>query len=396
MIDIRRRDRTVNVPLLPAQASSGSEAHGSEGVWDCHPALSRMVFRRRLALLIAVNTSAGILAAVLHVVFRKGDWTGFWILTQECMVYAWCIGTLCSLVMYYAAGRIWRLNPFWRYFGFALAFVALGIAGSFLACLILLRFGFLSLGEFWGEYMSGLRVGVVFTVLIGAAVTAFEVLFARLRAANEELQRRLLEEERARKLASEARLSSLESRIHPHFLFNTLNSISALVREDPAAAERTVERLAALLRYSLDAGGRQLTSLACELSIVRDYLEIEKTRFGERLRYHVDVPAQFDEVEVPPLSVQLLVENSVKHAMSRSRAGGEIDIAAHSEGGQLRIEVTDDGGGFDPSTLRLGHGLENLRERLSVLFNGEARLEFSRNEGRMAVEIRIPFTKVPA
>src|SRR5437764_15089871 len=102
------------------------------------------------------------------------------------------------------------------------------------------------------------------------------------------MRTRQLEEASARKLATEARLSSLESRIHPHFLFNTLNSISSLIREDPVRAERTVERLAALLRYSLDVNARGLAPLRHELKIVRDYLEIEHTRFGERLRYSVE------------------------------------------------------------------------------------------------------------
>ena len=120
--------------------------------------------------------------------------------------------------------------------------------------------------------------------MLGSAITIYETLSHRLQAATLELRTRELAEERHRKLASEARLSSLESRIHPHFLFNTLNSISALIREDPAQAERTVERLAALLRYSLDSNARRLVSLRQEMRVVQDYLEIQKTRFGDRLQ----------------------------------------------------------------------------------------------------------------
>jgi len=350
---------------------------------------------RRFALLVAVNTAAAVGTTLLHVLFRHiSDWEVIWRIAQECLVYSWCIGTLCFVVMWYAGPRLWELRPMWRNFGVAVTFAALGIAGCFAASLVLVRFGLLTPEEFWDEFTSSLRIGVVVTVVIGVAVTAFEVMFFRLRAANEELQRRLLEEERARKLATEARLSSLESRIHPHFLFNTLNSISALVREDPATAERTVERLAALLRYSLDTGVRQLVPLRQELLVVRDYLEIEKTRFGGRLRYRIDVPPEMEDLEVPPMSLQLLVENSIKHAVSVNRQGGEVLVAAHREAGQLVLEVSDDGPGFDLRALRQGHGLENLQERLAALFDGVGGLELGRRDGRMLVAIKTPCRKV--
>jgi sensor histidine kinase YesM len=354
-----------------------------------------MAFWRKFVLLVAVNTTGGLLPALFNMLFRHvADGAAIWRLTQECLVYSWCIGTLCFVVMDYAADRLWQLGPVWRYPAFALTFAALGLAGCFAAALVLVRFGWLTPEEFWEEFTSSVRIGVVFTVLIGAAVTAFEVMFHRLRAANEELQRRLLEHERARKLATEARLSSLESRIHPHFLFNTLNSISALVREDPAAAERTVERLAALLRYSLDTGGRQLVPLRQELCIVRDYLEIEKTRFGDRLRYRIAVPPDMEDLDVPPLSLQLLVENSIKHAVSVNRQGGEVVVAARLADGQLLLDVSDDGPGFDLRAIRQGHGLENLQERLAALFDGDGGLELSRRDGRMVVEIKVPCRKV--
>jgi two-component system, LytTR family, sensor histidine kinase AlgZ len=192
----------------------------------------------------------------------------------------------------------------------------------------------------------------------------------------------------------QARLSSLESRIHPHFLFNTLNSISALIREDPARAERTVERLAALLRYSLDTGAKLVVPLRQELRLVEDYLQIEKTRFGDRLRYTLSVPAELEDFEVPPLTLQTVVENSIKHVVSPSRQGSEIRIAARLEAGCLLLEVSDDGPGFDASALQAGHGLENLRERITALFDGAGRLEFARREGRMVVSIAVPQKKV--
>jgi LytS/YehU family sensor histidine kinase len=216
----------------------------------------------------------------------------------------------------------------------------------------------------------------------------------RLQATALELKTRQLEEERARKLVTEARLSSLEARIHPHFLFNTLNSISELIREDPGRAERTTERLASLLRYSLDMGSRPLVPLRQELRVVEDYVEIERTRFGDRLRWVLDVPAELGELDVPPLSLQTLVENSIKHAVSKSRQGGEVRVVARLAHERLLLEVSDDGPGFDAGALKKGHGLENLQERLTALFEGSGKLDIARRDGRTVVSVSVPQKKV--
>jgi LytS/YehU family sensor histidine kinase len=272
----------------------------------------------------------------------------------------------------------------------------MAVVGSLLANLIFVALGWQDWAHFWPEFGYGLRIAICLTVILGVTTTAFEVLQERLQAATEELRTRQLEEERARQLVTEARLSSLESRIHPHFLFNTLNSITALIREDPRRAERTVERLAALLRYSLDNNARGLVPLRQELHVVEDYLEIERTRFGGRLRFNLDVSPDLADLDVPPLALQTLVENSIKHAVAPNRQGGEIGVAARLQAGSLLLEVTDDGPGFERASLQQGHGLENLQERLAALFNGEGRLEIGRREGRMVVGVTIPQKKVLA
>jgi sensor histidine kinase YesM len=315
---------------------------------------------------------------------------------QYSLIYAFCIGTLAWLVMERLAPRIFRFQPRLRIPAFVVAFAGLALVGSLAANLIFLAIGWLDQADFWPEFGYGLRIAIFITVGLGAVMTALEVLSHRLRAATEELRTRQQEDERARQLVTEARLSSLESRIHPHFLFNTLNSISALIREDPLQAERTVERLAALLRYSLDNNARGLVPLRQELRVVEDYLEIEKTRFGDRLRFTVDAPPDLAELEVPPLALQTLVENSIKHAVAPSRQGGEIRVSARMAADRLLLEVSDDGPGFERPSLRQGHGLENLQERLSALFDGEGRLEMARCGDRMVVGLLVPQKKVLA
>jgi LytS/YehU family sensor histidine kinase len=180
---------------------------------------------------------------------------------------------------------------------------------------------------------------------------------------------------RALAVAAEARLASLESRVRPHFLFNSLNSAIALIPEDPARAEQVLERLSALLRFSLDANRTRLVPLGEELRIVVDYLEIERDRFGERLRYRIDVPAELETWTIPAFALQTLVENSVKYAVATRSGGGEIRVAAKRDGGRLELVVEDDGPGFTTAAAQeAGHGLDTLRARLDVLYGKAATL----------------------
>ena len=193
---------------------------------------------------------------------------------------------------------------------------------------------------------------------------------------------------RAQYETAQARLSSLESRIRPHFLFNTLNSIMALIPEDPKAAERVTERLAALLRYSLDSTAHNTVPLEQEVKVTTDYLEIEKTRFGDRLSYSIDVSDHLMRAQVPPFSLQTLVENSVKYG------GGEIRVSAHNGNGRLLLRVWDSGDGFPrKAKLPAGHGLRNLEERLDALWGSNAAVEFPREDAGTTVQISIPTTQ---
>jgi sensor histidine kinase YesM len=272
--------------------------------------------------------------------------------------------------------------------------VACTAVGFLIGGTILTRTGLMPEIYFWASFKDSIGVALIISLGIGISAALYEQLRSRLEATTLRLREQELAEERARKLAAEARLASLESRIHPHFLFNTLNSISSLIQDDPRQAELMVERLAALLRFSLDAHQSSAVPLDRELKIVRDYLEIEKARFGPRLRYHIDVESALTQsIEVPPLAIQTLVENSIKHVISRRREGGEIRIKARLDGGIVYIEVSDDGPGFSLEDISAGHGLDNLRARLAALFGDEAALGVPE---RGKVSIKAPHTAAHA
>jgi LytS/YehU family sensor histidine kinase len=224
----------------------------------------------------------------------------------------------------------------------------------------------------WTIYWTTVRDAVVPTTVIGLLCSVGFMMYRSLKY-------------RAEYETAQARLSSLESRLRPHFLFNTLNCIVALIPENPAAAERVTEKLAALLRYSLDTSGHTTVRLEQELKVATDYLEIEKARFGERMRYTIDVPETLMPLEVLPFCLQTLVENSVKYG------GSEIRVSARNGNGRLLLRVWDSGDGF-PHKLALpaGHGLRNLKERLDTLWGSQAVVEFPREETGTTVQISLP------
>jgi LytS/YehU family sensor histidine kinase len=206
----------------------------------------------------------------------------------------------------------------------------------------------------------------------------------------DQLHEKELSEERTRKLAAETRLRSLESWIHPHFLFNTLNSISALIPQDPARAEQIVGRLATLLRASLDTNNHSLIPLRQELALVESYLDIERVRLGEKLHATIEVPAALAETKVPPMSIQHLVENAVKYGITPQTNGGAIRVTALADNDAISIEIQDSGPGFDLAAIPANHGLDKLTQRLDALYGESASLKVFRRDNTSIVQMTVP------
>ncbi|MEO7189454.1 MAG: histidine kinase [Vicinamibacterales bacterium] len=189
----------------------------------------------------------------------------------------------------------------------------------------------------------------------------------------------------------DAELRSLEAQLNPHFLFNCLNSIRALVGENPAQAQDMITRLASLLRYSLHRG-QHLVSLAAEGDAVGDYLALESARFDDRLRVHIDIAPAASGAMIPAMLLQTLVENAVKHGIAPLPAGGDITIRAALEPELVVVEV-ENSGQFAPATGASGIGLANARDRLRILFGDRATLEVGDlGAGRVLATARIPLT----
>jgi two-component system, LytTR family, sensor histidine kinase AlgZ len=248
--------------------------------------------------------------------------------------------------------------------------------------------------DYWRSYTGSFKIGLILSAVAVAFLVAYERVREKLQVSEMELKTKELERQRALKLATDARLSSLESRVHPHFLFNTINSVSSLIPEDPKRAERMLTQMANLLRFSLDSAQAGLVPLEREVKIVEDYLEIERARFEERLRYEIHVPGDLNFACVPPLALQTLAENSVKYAVSARRQGATIRISAKRVEKQLVLEVCDDGPGFQTFELPSGHGLSNLQERLAVVFAQPAKLDIASTAAGTLIRIEAPLTFV--
>jgi two-component system, LytTR family, sensor kinase len=190
----------------------------------------------------------------------------------------------------------------------------------------------------------------------------------------------------------EVRLEALRMQLHPHFLFNTLNSISVLMRKDVEAADRMLLQLSSLLRQALARNTAHKIPLRQEMEFLSRYLEIEQTRFHDRLSVRMEIDPAALEALVPQLIFQPLVENAIRHGVAEREAGGIIEIRAERRGGLLHLEVRDNGPGMSAEDFNEGVGLANTRARLDHLYGAEGRFHLrNADEGGLVVAATIPF-----
>lgn len=195
-----------------------------------------------------------------------------------------------------------------------------------------------------------------------------------------------------------ARFAALQARVNPHFLFNTLNTIIVLVRDnDRQAAVRIIEQLSEVLRTTLNSHRENEVPLGEELELVRLYVAIEEARFSDRLRPAFNISDSLLSAAIPSFALQHLVENAIRHGIAKQPDAGRLVVASHRDGEMLELSVTDDGAGIDEKlVIPRGHGIENTRERLRALYGGRASLEIARNvEGGTIATLRVPYQTMP-
>jgi LytS/YehU family sensor histidine kinase len=247
------------------------------------------------------------------------------------------------------------------------------------AVLMMLDRVFPTLRSRFGVLMPALAVMVFLTYLLS---TALHYVFQAVERSKQ-----------AEVLSREAQLKALKAQVNPHFLFNSLNSISALTTIDPSRAREMCVRLSDFLRSSLRLGERASITFGEELALAQTYLNVEQIRFGNRLQLVEEVDAVCSRCEVPPLVIQPLIENAIKHGVATLVSGGQVVIGAKLTGDKMRVTIEND---FDPDapvTSKSGFGIANVRNRLQARYGASAALEADARENRYRVVVSVPYVK---
>lgn len=326
-----------------------------------HPLLAHP---RRLAVYLLVWVPA---AAVLAAWLRAEGLPSPWRAAAAGLGLAWLLAALCLPAWYISRALPLRPQPWPALAAHGLTAVAAGClwAAGAEAVLGSWRAGLLLVG------LSGV---LLYSLIVSASYIGMGVAKLRGMAV----------------LAQQAELRALKAQINPHFLYNSLNSISALTASDPARAQEMCVRLGDFLRRTLGLGQQATVALERELELVHDYIAIEKIRFGDRLHYEEKVAAAVRGTLVPPLLLQPLVENAVVHGIAQLLEGGGIRLDAEYTGGGMRLIVRNPFDAEAPAPRRSGLGLANVRARLQASYGGLADLEVQAAEGQFQVRLTLP------
>ncbi|HTB10858.1 MAG TPA: histidine kinase [Bryobacteraceae bacterium] len=233
---------------------------------------------------------------------------------------------------------------------------------------------------------SRFQIEVPYLIAVGLLLYAVSVALHYMYLAQQESRD-------AELLARDAELRALKAQINPHFLFNSLNSITALTTVDPAKAREMCIRLSDFLRNTLGLGERETISWREELALSRTYLDVEQVRFGSRLRVEIDVDEACSDCLVPPLVLQPLIENAVKHGIATMVEGGLIRVEGHVVNGSMEVSVENDFDPDSPSPRRHGLGLRNVRSRLTTRFGDKARLTAHVENNQFRAEMVVPYNR---
>lgn len=227
-----------------------------------------------------------------------------------------------------------------------------------------------------------------FALMVAALVSALSLLLAQMKS---RIEQKAIEVQKLRELEAQTRLTSLQSKVNPHFLFNTLNTMLNLVHRSPDEVETLILSLSDLYRRVLQLPENGRIAVSEEMELIRRYLEIEQIRLGSRLAFVMDLDPQAASFLIPPLLVEPLVENAVKHGIGVKPSGGTVKIRTQLAEGFLHITVEDDGAGIGSQAGSGGFGIYSIQERLRITYEGRASLSIQATPGQgFRAELRVP------
>jgi two-component system sensor histidine kinase AlgZ len=347
-----------------------------------HPILADA---RKLLWYVLAWLLAGVGIAALLRLTEQAEWTGaLWFALPICLVWSFV-----ALSSYYVCRSLPYSQRRWP--------VALGLFGG---ASLLSALAWLGLGEAWDSlgklashgkpFVAMTSPGWVMYFAAGFALYLLSLLAHDVLVAFETVQAAARREAESRVLARDAELQMLRTQINPHFLFNSLNSISALTGFDPAAAREMTIDLAQFFRRTLALAERERISLGEEVQLSEHFLAIEKRRFGAKLKTELRISPAASACLLPPMTLQPLLENAIKHGIRQIEGGGTISVDALVRDGWLHIAVVNPVAADAAAAGVHGVGLKNIRERLAVLYGARARIAWQRSEAQFAIEINLP------
>jgi two-component system, LytTR family, sensor kinase len=353
----------------------------------------------RWALFVAFWTIVGLaFASQFYLSSLRAGWPVTWEQALFSSLADWYVFALLSIPTI----KLARAFPFERR-----NWLAIGVVH--LLASILLSFGYIAVRAFVAQIHSWntpepLTFGRAFTPLLAKPFQYYLWVFWVIMAVShafdyyQKYHQHALQASELEKSLAQAKLRALQSQLNPHFLFNTLHTISALMHKDVDAADRMIMKLSELLRLALDNTDTHEVPLIQEIDFLKRYLEIEQTRFRWRLAVDLQIAPDTLQASVPNLVLQPLVENAIRHGIERHARPGRIVLRSKRQNGQLHLEVQDNGGGLPGGKLtREGIGLSNTRRRLEQLYGANHKFELQNvDSGGLLARITIPFHTVHA
>ena len=234
-------------------------------------------------------------------------------------------------------------------------------------------------------HLGDYRFNVVVVLVAGTSILLFRLQKDSLQ---NKIDKKELDLVKLNQLKTQAELQTLQSKINPHFLYNSLNSIASLIHEDADKAEAMTLNLSRLFRYSLDSGQESVCTIKEEIEILETYLAIEKVRFGERIKFRIDVIEELYEEKIPRFLLQPLVENAFKHGLKNVADNGLLEVSISKKNGQLEIAVSDNGIDF-PEDLDMGYGLQSTYEKLDLIYPENYQVQIF-NQPKKQIRISLP------
>lgn len=332
-------------------------------------------------LYLGIGVSIGIILALLISAFH-GAWIGMRGLSFQ-ILYSTII-SLCITNCIYVSQKLlfFSKKKFWAY-------VAIYYSSSIIGMLIAIELIYLV--QSWLYHVPYHFFHLQDTLFSTIVVVIICTIIFFYHAQKERLHARLKEKDldvlRLNQMKTQAQLATLQSKINPHFLYNSLNAIASLIHEDPDKAEDMTLKLSKLFRYSINQNQEALVPLHEEMEIVGTYLDIEKVRFGDRIRFSVQIDESLKNAKIPRFLVQPLVENALKHGLNNVTEGGELRIDI-SKTENVVISIADNGKSF-PEELGMGYGLQSTYDKLELLYPGAYELQIL-NEPVKQIKIQIP------